>query len=50
MVARQPTGVSQSDHQFILSWSLNVPTRSLSEIDFRFRGEGGASFFKNHLV
>ena len=25
-------------------------TRSLSEIDFRFRGEGGASFFIDHLV
>jgi hypothetical protein len=24
--------------------------RSLSEIDFRFRGEGGASFIINHLV
>jgi hypothetical protein len=25
-------------------------SRSLSEIDFRFRGKGGASFFINHLV
>jgi hypothetical protein len=29
MVARQPTGVSQSGHHFILSASLNVPTGPL---------------------
>jgi len=32
-----------------LTEDMEVQTRSLSEIDFRFRGEGGASFFINDL-
>ncbi len=39
IVARQPTGVSQSDHHFILSASLNVPTGPL-DLRARHLGRG----------
>jgi len=40
-LARYPNGMREA---------VEAAARSLSEIDFRFRGEGGAGFCINHLV